>query len=207
MNKIKYIKLFTIISLTMFFIFCFNVKVEASTGGKTADQAIEYEYGKLGTWIGSGQCVAQVCDYAEWLGHPFRSGIQCAKDFATDELFDGGAMGGWQRIQGADAQKGDIIIYTNSGFGHIAIYESDYSTFHANWNDPTGRYEGTVVKHVTSYYKTVDSSNFTYWGVIRPDFVPPDSPPELKEYGVDVTSMTNNSIVAKLKASDDNRNY
>ena len=56
-------------------------------------------------------------------------------------------------------QKGDILIYTNSELGHVAIYESDNSTYHQNWSNQL---------YVTNYdgYYTYKS----YWGCIHPNF-------------------------------------
>ena len=63
------------------------------------------------------------------------------------------------------AQKGDILVYSGNGenpYGHVAIYESDYSTWHQNFASQR------KVVHVTN----IRYNGFTnpYWGVIRPDF-------------------------------------
>ena len=72
---------------------------------------------------------------------------------------------GWKRLQNAQPQKGDILVYSGNGanpYGHVAIYESDYSTWHQNY-----AYQRKVV-HVTNVrYNGFDNP---YWGVIRPDF-------------------------------------
>lgn len=39
---------------------------------------------------------------------------------------------GWTRTAGGQPQKGDILVYKNKGVGHVAIYESDYVTYHQN---------------------------------------------------------------------------
>ena len=73
---------------------------------------------------------------------------------------------GWERWQGVQAQKGDIIIYAcnNGEAGHIAVYESDYVTYHQNYN-------GEFVERIDNvYYKDSRKRCCYYWGVIRPDF-------------------------------------
>ena len=91
-------------------------------------------------------------------------GIPTAAAFATtDKKFPDG----WDRLPGVQAQKGDIIIYAckSGGAGHIAVYESDYVTYHQN-------YSGRFVERVDNgvYYKDARKSCCYYWGVIRPDF-------------------------------------
>ena len=72
---------------------------------------------------------------------------------------------GWQRLQNVQPQKGDILVYSGNAankYGHVAIYESDYSTWHQNFANQR------KVVHVTN----VRYNGFAnpYWGVIRPDF-------------------------------------
>ena len=88
---------------------------------------------------------------------------------------------GWTRIQNAQPQKGDILVYSGNGanpYGHVAIYESDYSTWHQNY-----AYQRKVV-HVTNVrYNGFDNP---YWGVIRPDFGSAVYKPDFIDIGTSV---------------------
>ena len=130
----------------------------ASTNGKTADDAINWVRSLEGQPVGSGECVALIVAYYSYLGQTSPGGN--GADYSWNQL-----PAGWQRLQNAQPQKGDILVYSGNGanpYGHVAIYESDYSTWHQNY-----AYQRKVV-HVTNVrYNRFDNP---YWGVIRPDF-------------------------------------
>ena len=130
----------------------------ASTNGKTADDAINWVRSLEGQPVGSGECVALIVAYYSYLGQTSPGGN--GADYSWNQL-----PAGWQRLQNAQPQKGDILVYSGNGanpYGHVAIYESDYSTWHQNYS-----YQRKVV-HVTNVrYNGFDNP---YWGVIRPDF-------------------------------------
>ena len=130
----------------------------ASTNGKTADDAINWVRSLNGQTVGSGECVALIKDYYSYLGQTSPGGN--GADYSWNQL-----PAGWTRIQNAQPQKGDILVYSGNAankYGHVAIYESDYSTWHQNY-----AYQRKVV-HVTNVrYNGFDNP---YWGVIRPDF-------------------------------------
>lgn len=130
----------------------------ASTNGKTADDAINWVRSLEGQPVGSGECVALIKAYYSYLGQtsPGGNGV----DYSWNQL-----PAGWQRLQNAQPQKGDILVYSGNAankYGHVAIYESDYSTWHQNYANQR------KVVHVTN----VRYNGFAnpYWGVIRPDF-------------------------------------
>ena len=130
----------------------------ASTNGKTADDAINWVRSLNGQPVGSGECVALIKAYYSYLGQtsPGGNGV----DYSWNQL-----PAGWQRLQNAQPQKGDILVYSGNAankYGHVAIYESDYSTWHQNYANQR------KVVHVTN----VRYNGFAnpYWGVIRPDF-------------------------------------
>ena len=130
----------------------------ASTNGKTADDAINWVKSLEGQPVGSGECVALIKDYYSYLGQTSPGGN--GADYSWNQL-----PAGWTRIQNAQPQKGDILVYSGNGenpYGHVAIYESDYSTWHQNFASQR------KVVHVTN----IRYNGFTnpYWGVIRPDF-------------------------------------
>ena len=138
----------------------------AAASNYTADEAIDWAKGKVGTPVGiddgSGyyQCVEFIQAYYEYLGvsKPYGN----AYDYATNSLPDG-----WIRTQGGIPQKGDILVYskysdTVQQYGHVAIYESDNSLY-----DQDGSVYGATVKHETANYKTY---TYNYWGCIHPDF-------------------------------------
>ena len=130
----------------------------ASTNGKTADDAINWVRSLNGQTVGSGECVALIKDYYSYLGQTSPGGN--GADYSWNQL-----PAGWTRIQNAQPLKGDILVYSGNGenpYGHVAIYESDYSTWHQNFASQR------KVVHVTN----IRYNGFTnpYWGVIRPDF-------------------------------------
>lgn len=129
----------------------------ASTNGKTADDAINWVRSLNGQTVGSGECVALIKAYYSYLGQTSPGGD--GKDYSWNQL-----PAGWTRIQNAQPQKGDILVYgwsAKNPAGHVAIYESDNSTWHQNFG--SARY----VTQVTYRYNSFDNP---YWGVIRPDF-------------------------------------
>ena len=130
----------------------------ASTNGKTADDAINWVRSLNGQPVGSGECVALIKAYYSYLGQTSPGGN--GADYSWNQL-----PAGWQRLQNAQPQKGDILVYSGNAanpYGHVAIYESDKSTWHQNY-----AYQRKVV-HVTNVrYNGFDNP---YWGVIRPDF-------------------------------------
>ena len=146
----------------------------ASTNGKTADDAINWVKSLEGQPVGSGECVALIKAYYSYLGQTSPGGN--GADYSWNQL-----PAGWQRLQNAQPQKGDILVYSGNAankYGHVAIYESDYSTWHQNYS-----YQRKVV-HVTN----VRYNGFAnpYWGVIRPDFSSPTPTPSYADIGTNV---------------------
>ena len=146
----------------------------ASTNGKTADDAINWVRSLEGQPVGSGECVALIVAYYSYLGQTSPGGN--GADYSWNQL-----PAGWQRLQNAQPQKGDILVYSGNGanpYGHVAIYESDYSTWHQNY-----AYQRKVV-HVTNVrYNGFDNP---YWGVIRPDFSSATPTPSYADIGTNV---------------------
>ena len=134
----------------------------AATGGKNADQAISWVKSKLGKGIDfdgayGNQCVDLIKAYYSYLGQK--------QSYGNGSGYTSNSMpSGWTRIKGAQPKRGDVLVYTGGygGYGHVAIYESDYSHYHQNWNGHS------YVERVTCKYN--GSSSINYWGVIRPDF-------------------------------------
>lgn len=151
----------------------------ASTGGKTADDAINWVRSKAGQPLDydgayGAQCVDLICYYYRCLGQTSPGGY--AKEYRTNAL-----PSGWQRLQGVQPQKGDILVYNPSAkneAGHVAIYESDYSTWHQNYADRQYVVNVTNVRY--------DNFDNTYWGVIRPDFSSVTPAPAFDNIGADV---------------------
>ena len=146
----------------------------ASTNGKTADDAINWVRSLNGQPVGSGECVALIKAYYSYLGQtsPGGNGV----DYSWNQL-----PAGWQRLQNAQPQKGDILVYSGNGanpYGHVAIYESDYSTWHQNFASQR------KVVHVTNIrYNGFDNP---YWGVIRPDFSSAVYKPDFIDIGTNI---------------------
>ena len=145
----------------------------ASTNGKTADDAINWVRSLNGQTVGSGECVALIKAYYSYLGPTSPGGD--GKDYWTNNL-----PAGWTRIPNAQPQKGDILVYgwsAKNPAGHVAIYESDYSTWHQNFG--SARY----VTQVTFRYNSFDNP---YLGVIRPDFSSATPTPSYADIGTNV---------------------
>ena len=133
----------------------------ATTNGKTASDAISWAKSNVGRGIDydgyyGNQCVDLIKEYYAYLGVPVSYGN--GADYTGNSIPQG-----WDRLKGVQPRKGDILVYTRgyNGYGHVAIYESDYSTYHQNYNH-------SYVEHIT--YKYNSGSYIVYWGVIRPDF-------------------------------------
>ena len=142
---------------------CVNsTDVFASTGGKTADDAISWVKSKVGIGIDydglyGNQCVDLIKAYYEYLGQRPQSGN--GADYTYNPYPDG-----WNRYKGVHPEKGDILVYTGGygGYGHVAIYESDNVTYHQNFGSKM------YVQKVDIKYN--GNMGVVYWGVIRPDF-------------------------------------
>lgn len=198
MKKSRKMLLVMVIITLILSLFKFNYKVEASTNGMTQDDAINWVKSKLDTTIGSGQCVALISAYYEALGQtsPQYYYAYTLKDQAAYQ------PSGWQTLEGAYPQKGDILIYLPSAgneAGHVAIYESEYVTYHQNY---LGQYVRQINKHYDQMYDT-DNNLMPYWGVVRPDFAPSDTEnPVITSAYVDPASMTGSSYTVRVSATD-----
>ena len=146
----------------------------ASTNGKTADDAINWVRSLNGQPVGSGECVALIKAYYSYLGQTSPGGN--GADYSWNQL-----PAGWQRLQNVQPQKGDILVYSGNGanpYGHVAIYESDYSTWHQNFAS-----QRKVVNVTNIRYNRFDNP---YWGVIRPDFSSATPTPSYADIGTNV---------------------
>lgn len=190
MQKIK--KYFqTIIIATMalgMMVILTPLQAKAGTAGHSADDAINWVKSKVGTGLDydgvyGNQCVDLICYYYQYLGQRSPGGNGC--DYAWNAL-----PSGWQRIQGAQPQKGDILVYSGNSsnpYGHVAIYAADRETYHQNFNSHP------YVEKVTYKYNGLSNS---YWGVIRPDF---STQPSNNFTSVNASEITTSS--AKLTAT------
>ena len=146
----------------------------ASTNGKTADDAINWVRSLNGQPVGSGECVALIKAYYSYLGQTSPGGN--GADYSWNQL-----PAGWQRLQNVQPQKGDILVYSGNNanpYGHVAIYESDYSTWHQNFDS-----QRKVVNVTNIRYNGFDNR---YWGVIRPDFSSATPTPSYANIGTNV---------------------
>ena len=140
------------------FLLC-PVKTQASTGGHSADDAINWVRSQVGKGLDydgayGNQCVDLICYYYKYLGQTSPGGN--AIDYTSNKL-----PSGWSRIQGAQPQKGDILVYSGGEFGHVAIYANDYESYHQNFN------KHKYIEKITYKYNQM---GIQYWGIIRPDF-------------------------------------
>ena len=158
----------------------------------SADGAIDWVKSKEGERVGSGQCVALVAQYIRELGSTPPS-VEVAAQYATCAV-----PSGFTRLSKADStpRKGDILIWKgNSGYGHVAIYESDYSCWHQNVSNKL------YVQNLTYYY-TLESWDATleYWGVMRPNFSGDNTPPVISN--VQVSDITRDGYTVSCQVSD-----
>ncbi|MBO4894585.1 MAG: CHAP domain-containing protein [Clostridia bacterium] len=147
----RFFKRFIAVALCVTMLLC-PLALNASATNKTSDEAINWVKSNLGESFGAGYCVDLICAYYSYLGEtaPYIPAYM----FSTISL-----PAGWTRTQGGHPQKGDILVFTNGTMGHVAIYESDYSTYHQNWSGQL------FVTHYTGLYSWRD-----YWGCIHPNF-------------------------------------
>ncbi|SEP63643.1 Uncharacterized conserved protein YjdB, contains Ig-like domain [Lachnospiraceae bacterium RM5] len=152
------------VSILIIMIMVFNVlsgfysKREVYATSRTPDEAINYVKSLLGQSIDAdgyegAQCVDLILKYYDYLGVARSSGN--GADYTGNTLPDG-----WQRLQGVQPEKGDILVYTG-GSGHVAIYESDRVTYHQNFAN------NQTVQQIGYMYNGL---NNPYWGVIRPNW-------------------------------------
>ena len=139
------------------------ISSSAATNGHTAQEALTWVKSQLGKALDydgvyGAQCVDLIKYYYDYLGCASYARGNGA-DYVSNTL-----PSGWARYQGAQPQPGDILVYsgnTSNPYGHVAIYESDYVTYHQNFNG-----KQYVVKFTGKY----NSCSNPYWGVVRPDF-------------------------------------
>ena len=112
--------------------------------------------------VGSGQCVALIQSYYEYLGESRSYGNAC--DYASNTL-----PGGWSRVKGGVPKAGDILVYVGAKYGHVAIYAGGTTSYHQNM-------KGLYVEKKTnwvynkSWYSSAEKGTKSYWGYIRPNF-------------------------------------
>lgn len=113
------------------------------------------------------QCVDLVKAYFDYLGVARITGN--AKDYAYKT-----PPSGWQSIQGASIQSGDVVIWTGNEYGHVALAISDSKIVEQNFQNK---------QYCTEYdMNTPGYNRYThdgYWGVWRPNFnseIPVGSP-------------------------------
>ena len=134
----------------------------------SVDEAIAWCEEKIGSTVGSGQCVAFIQEYYQYLGVSAVSGNAC--DYATNSL-----PSGWTRVKDGVPQKGDILVYTGAKYGHVAIYAGGTVSYHQNM-------AGTWVEKKTnwsynnSWYSTAEGGTKSYWGYIRPNLTTDNMP-------------------------------
>lgn len=127
----------------------------------TQAEAIQWLESKLWTGIDAdgaygNQCVDLVVAYYDYMGVPRSSGN--GADYTWNTI-----PSGWQRIQGAVPQPGDVLVYTGGygGYGHVAIMGYNGASYHQNFDSHA------YVEKITYSYNALSTP---YWGVIRPDF-------------------------------------
>ena len=169
-----------------------SLRLSAESLGRTCDEAMSWVQSQLGQCLTQpngvgGQCVDLVGCYLNYLGTDIIWGN--AGDYTYASL-----PAGVTRIQGAQPQRGDILVWTNDSVGHVAIYESDYVTYHQNW-----LYQEKVL--VETRYRYDNAVFGSYWGVIRPDFKS-SAPPAYSDFHVGEIQDSQFTVMAKVTDSD-----
>ena len=157
MKKIK--KILLLLVLATILLSTTNYKrVDAAT----VSEAMNWCESLLGKTVGSGQCVAFIQSYYEYLGKSRVSGH--ARDYATNAL-----PSGWSRVKGGTPQTGDILVYVGAKYGHVAIYAGGTTSYHQNMS---GQYveKKTNWAYNKSWYSNAEGGTKSYWGYIRPTF-------------------------------------
>ena len=154
--------------MTLFLVICMTVAMIPNTvRAATQSEALTWVSSKVGTVVETDGSLPGSSTYAQCVDlikayYIYLVGYSVAgngADYATNSL-----PSGWQRIQGASPQPGDILVYSGNSsnpYGHVAIYESDYVTYHQNFDSHP------YVERITYRYDSLDNP---YWGVIRPAF-------------------------------------
>ena len=180
-------KTIVLVGVFMLMLLFFPIETKASTGGRSADDAINWARSQVGIGLDydgayGNQCVDFICYYYQYLGQ--RSPGGNGSDYTWNAL-----PAGWTRIQGAVPRKGDILVYTGgfNNYGHVAIYAADRETYHQNFDGHP------YVEKITYKYNGLTTP---YWGVIRPDF---GSAPANNFTSVSASEVGTNS--AKLTAT------
>ena len=156
----KNIKKFLLILL--FGIVLFNTTSYYRVNAATVSEAMNWCEKLLNKKVGSGQCVAFIQSYYEYLGKSRVSGNAC--DYATNTL-----PGDWSRVKGGTPQAGDILVYVGAKYGHVAIYAGGTTSYHQNMS---GQYveKKTNWAYNKSWYSNAEGGTKSYWGYIRPKF-------------------------------------
>lgn len=132
----------------------------------TQQEALDWVRNQVGKGIDydgvyGNQCVDLIKAYYNYLGVSPVSGN--GSDYTFNPL-----PSGWQRIEGATPQPGDVLVYTGGykDYGHVAIYEADRIHYHQNFNDKKYQ-QGDQIQCIGYMYNGLTTP---YWGIIRPDF-------------------------------------
>ncbi len=171
------------------------VTANASTNGHTQQEAMAWVRAQVGKKLdydnfppppdSKYQCVDLIKFYYAFLGCG-NYGVGNACDYATNAL-----PSGWSRYKGVQPQPGDILVYsgnTRYPYGHVAIYESDYVTYHQNLGGHP------YVERYTGYYNGLANP---CWGVIRPDFTA--APVQATWQGPSVSGITKTNAIVSGK--------
>ncbi len=191
MKRIK--KTLCLLLLVFSVMLALPVTANASTNGHTQQEALAWVRAQVGKGLDYDgypagdkiQCVDLIKYYYDFLGcanYAVGHGYQ----YATNTL-----PSGWSRYKGVQPQPGDILVYsgtTRFPYGHVAIYESDYVTYHQNLSG---------VKKVVRYTGYYNGLANPYWGVIRPDFTA--APVQTAWEGPSVRGITKTNAIVSGK--------
>ena len=160
MEAIKKIKRF-LFALLLSMLAMSAIKYDSVNAASVSD-AMGWCESLINKKVGSGQCVALIQSYYEYLGKSRSYGNAC--DYATNTL-----PSGWSRVKGGVPQAGDVLVYVGAKYGHVAIYAGGTTSYHQNMR---GLYveKKTNWTYNKSWYSSAEGGTKSYWGYIRPDF-------------------------------------
>lgn len=129
-RKITAVLLAVVLIVMMFGTATINASIVSDVSvGATQAEAVNWVNSKIGTWIGSGQCVALINAYANYLGLTISGGDGNACDYTGATNISGTTR--INNYSGFVPQSGDICVwgsyawlhqgYQTNYYGHIGI--------------------------------------------------------------------------------------
>lgn len=183
MNTIKRCNIGLFLSMILF-VLASSIIVAHAEINKTIDDAVNWvldfddgdRYEFSCEWMTIGgvtydcrwQCVDFVNGYTNYLTETYRTGN--ANNYNDGTLPDDDNYTLIKKYNGFVPRKGDILIWDNRDWGHVAIVTAVKSSTEIVYSDQNGATSGYYVQRIC-HGRTMNPSTNSYWGVIRPDLI------------------------------------